>query len=197
MFKHDVDQEIVDRLNLFLRRYDQLKGTRFLTDPQFKTVGYRIDGERVVDGFQLGFSITVPDEDTVKSFLLSFRVFYMKREPTSFYSVCNLLYKSVSNPIVREDIATIRDVYSRALIHGPIKFIFNGKAYCPEEIINLWFSAVYFHTDANKVKELDEILNAPEQSLFYYLLVDTVVTLTNMITNLKGIIVWLLSDDAN
>lgn len=195
MLKHSLDEEGIEKLNLFLRRFDQLKRTRFFSDPQLKNIGYQIRGDRADDGFRIGLSIKVPDDDTVKSFLLSFRVFYMKDEPTYFYSVGNLLHKKVSDQTVRGDIAAIRETYSKALNHGAISFTFQDKKYSPQGIIDLWFNAVYFHTDVNKVKELDVILKSPTANLFYFLLVDTVVTLTNAITELKGIIAWLLSDD--
>lgn len=194
MPKYNLRGEVIERLNLFLKRFDQLKRTRFFSDPHLRNIQYKIHGQRAEDGFRIGFSIKVPDEDTVKSFLLSFRVFYMEKEPTYFYSMCNLVYKNVPDLTVRGDIAAIREAYSRALTQGAINFSFQDKTYSPQEIIDLWFNAVYFHTDAEKVRELDLILNSPAQNLFYFLLVDTVVTLTNSITNLKGIVAWMVAD---
>ena len=184
-----------DKLNLFLRRFEQLERTRFYSDPKLKNIQYKIKGEKVDKGFQTRFEIKVPDEETIKSFLLSFRVFYMEGEHTNFYSIYNLLYKKILDKKVRNDLATIRSNYTKALNTSFTSINFLGKSYLPKDIVDLWFNAEYFHTDIEKVKELDKIVISPGKSLFFYLLIDTVITLTNQISILKEIIVWATSND--
>ena len=184
-----------DKLNLFLRRFEQLERTRFYSNPKLKNIQYKIKGEKVDKGFQTRFEIKVPDEETIKSFLLSFRVFYMEGEHTNFYSIYNLLYKKILDKKVRNDLATIRSNYTKALNTSFTSINFLGKSYLPKDIVDLWFNAEYFHTDIEKVKELDKIVISPGKSLFFYLLIDTVITLTNQISILKEIIVWATSND--
>lgn len=184
-----------DKLNLFLRRFEQLERTRFCSNPKPKNIQYKIKGEKVDKGFQTRFEIKVPDEETIKSFLLSFRVFYMEGEHTNFYSIYNLLYKKILDKKVRNDLATIRSNYTKALNTSFISINFLGKSYLPKDIVDLWFNAEYFHTDIEKVKELDKIVISPGKSLFFYLLIDAVITLTNQISILKEIIVRATSDD--
>ncbi|MBA7538092.1 hypothetical protein ES705_30366 [subsurface metagenome] len=184
-----------DKLNLFLRRFEQLERTRFYSNPKLKNIQYKIKGEKVDKGFQTRFEIKVPDEETIKSFLLSFRVFYMEGEHTNFYSIYNLLYKKILDKKVRNDLATIRSNYTKALNTSFISINFLGKSYLPKDIVDLWFNAEYFHTDIAKVKELDKIVISPGKSLFFYLLIDAVSTLTNQISILKEIIVRATSDD--
>ena len=183
-----------EKLNLFLRRFEQLERTRFYSNPKLKNIQYKIKGEKVDKGFQTRFEIKVPDEETIKSFLLSFRVFYMEGEHTNFYSICNLLYKKILDKKVRNDMVTIRSNYTKALNTSFIGINFLGKSYSPKDIVDLWFNAEYFHTDIEKVKELDKIVISPGKSLFFYLLIDAVITLTNQISMLKEIIVWVTSD---
>ena len=183
-----------DKLDLFLRRFEQLERTRFYSNPKLKNIQYKIKGEKVDKGFQTRFEIKVPDEETIKSFLLSFRVFYMEGEHTNFYSICNLLYKKILDKKVRNDLVTIRSNYTKALNTSFIDINFLGKSYSPKDIVDLWFNAEYFHTDIEKVKELDKIVISPGKSLFFYLLIDAVITLTNQISILKEIIVWATSD---
>jgi len=183
-----------DKLDLFLRRFEQLERTRFYSNPKLKNIQYKIKGEKVDKGFQTRFEIKVPDEETIKSFLLSFRVFYMEGEHTNFYSICNLLYKKILDKKVRNDLVTIRSNYTKALNTSFIGINFLGKSYSPKDIVDLWFNAEYFHTDIEKVKELDKIVISPGKSLFFYLLIDAVITLTNQISILKEIIVWATSD---
>ena len=184
-----------DKLNLFLRRFEQLERTRFYSNPKLKNIQYKIKGEKVDKGFQTRFEIKVPDEETIKSFLLSFRVFYMEGEHTNFYSIYNLLYKKILDKKVRNDLATIRSNYTKALNTSFTSINFLGKSYLPKDIVDLWFNAEYFHTDIEKVKELDKIVISPGKSLFFYLLIDAVITLTNQISILKEIIVRATSDD--
>ena len=183
-----------DKLNLFLRRFEQLERTRFYSNPKLKNIQYKIKGEKVDKGFQTRFEIKVPDEETIKSFLLSFRVFYMEGEHTNFYSISNLLYKKIFDKKVRNDLVTIRSNYTKALNTSFIGINFLGKSYSPKDIVDLWFNAEYFHTDIEKVKDLDKIVISPGKSLFFYLLIDAVITLTNQISMLKEIIVWATSD---
>ena len=184
-----------DKLDLFLRRFEQLERTRFYSNPKLKNIQYKIKGEKVDKGFQTRFEIKVPDEETIKSFLLSFRVFYMEGEHTNFYSIYNLLYKKILDKKVRNDLATIRSNYTKALNTSFTSINFLGKSYLPKDIVDLWFNAEYFHTDIEKVKELDKIVISPGKSLFFYLLIDAVITLTNQISILKEIIVRATSDD--
>jgi len=183
-----------DKLDLFLRRFEQLERTRFYSNPKLKNIQYKIKGEKVDKGFQTRFEIKVPDEEAIKSFLLSFRVFYMEGEYTNFYSICNLFYKKILDKKVRNDLVTIRPNYTKALNTSFIGINFIEKSYSPREIVDLWFNAEYFHTDIEKVKELDKIVILPGKSLFFYLLIDAVITLTNQISMLKEIIVWATSD---
>ena len=183
-----------DKLDLFLRRFEQLERTRFYSNPKLKNIQYKIKGEKVDKGFQTRFEIKVPDEETIKSFLLSFRVFYMEGEHTNFYSICNLLYKKILDKKVRNDLVTIRSNYTKALNTSFIRINFLGKSYSSKDIVDLWLNAEYFHTDIEKVKELDKIVISPGKSLFFYLLIDAVTTLTNQISMLKEIIVWATSD---
>ena len=185
-----------NKLDLFLRRFKQLERTRFYSNPKLKNIQYKIKGEKADEGFLTRDEIKVPDEETIKSFLLSFRVFYMEGEHTNFYSICNLLYKKILDKKVRDALITIRSNYTEALNTSFISFNFLGKSYLPKDIIDLWFNAEYFHTDLEKVKELDGILIPPVKSLFYYSLIDIVITLTNQISTLKEIIVWAASDSA-
>jgi len=194
MPKMQLNKNEWDKLDLFLRRFEQLERTRFYSNPKLKNIQYKIKGEKVDKGFQTRFEIKVPDEETIKSFLLSFRVFYMEGEHTNFYSICNLLYKKILDKKARNDLVTIRSNYTKALNTSFIGINFLGKSYSPKDIVDLWFNAEYFHTDIEKVKELDKIVISPGKSLFFYLLIDAVITLTNQISMLKEIIVWATSD---
>ena len=195
MQKIQLSENEWNKLELFLRRFEQLERTRFYSNPKLKNIQYKIKGEKVDKGFQTRFEIKVPDEETIKSFLLSFRVFYMEGEHTNFYSIYNLLYKKILDKKVRNDLATIRSNYTKALNTSFTSINFLGKSYLPKDIVDLWFNAEYFHTDIEKVKELDKIVISPGKSLFFYLLIDTVITLTNQISILKEIIVWATSND--
>jgi len=73
-----------DKLDLFLRRFEQLERIRFYSNPKLKNIQYKIKGEKVDKGFQTRFERKVPDEETIKSFLLSFRVFYKCHRDGSF-----------------------------------------------------------------------------------------------------------------
>ena len=107
-----------------------------------------------------------------------------------------MLYKKILDKKVRDTLITIRSNYAKALNTSFISFNFLGKSYLPKDIVDIWFNAEYFHTDIEKVEELDKILISPVKRFFYYLLFDVVITLTNQISMLKEIIVWATSGSA-
>jgi len=116
-----------NKLKLFLCRFEQLERTRFYSNPKLNNIKYKIKGEKADEDFQTRDEIKVPDEETIKSFLLSFRVFYMEGEYTNFYSICNLLYKKILDKKVRDALNAIRFNYTKALNTSFISINFLGK----------------------------------------------------------------------
>ncbi|MFQ5754036.1 MAG: hypothetical protein ACE5HI_18770 [bacterium] len=183
-----------------MRKYAELKRTRFFSDPNLKQIEFKLRWERVEDSRgRIAGGKKLPDDNTVKSFLMSFRHFYLVKSCVNFGKICNLLRKRIeviNDPIALADLARIHSSYKDALKTRLVDIITGKKNYTPKEIIDLWFNGIYFHTDPKKVKEIDKILADPlHKDLFYFFLVGYVITLTNQVTELKSAVVWALDDN--
>jgi len=100
-----------------------------------------------------------PDEEQITFFLNKYRFFYLKKEPTHFYKICNILEKNVSDKEQKESIRSIREMY-RKILEGGTGFVFPDKLkseQSPEENIDLWFNAFYFHSDKDKKEQLEKL----------------------------------------
>jgi len=100
-----------------------------------------------------------PDEEQITFFLSKYRFFYLKKEPTHFYKICNILEKNVRDKKQKESIRSIRKIYKR-ILEGGTGFVFSDKLkskQSPEENIDLWFNAFYFHSDKDKKEQLEKL----------------------------------------
>jgi hypothetical protein len=130
-------------LELYRDKVRELISSRFLKDENlFKF----LNGEK-------------PDEEQITFFLNKYRFFYSKKEPTHFYKICNILEKNVRNEEQKESIRSIRKIYKK-ILEGGTGFVFSDELKAkqsPEENIDLWFNAFYFHSDKDKREQLEKL----------------------------------------
>jgi hypothetical protein len=74
----------------------------------------------------VSFSQSIPDEEDLRSFLLTFRQLMSPKEPVFLRSVAGLLWQAVDDPTNREILAAARTKYDHALRHGTVRFEHNG-----------------------------------------------------------------------
>ena len=145
----------------------------------------------VKDGFNVGVDFKYkqeqgleikgrfPNEDSVKSLLMSLRFFLNNDEPLFFYKICNILYLG-TNGEIRKEAAQIRKIFSDILHNPPINFVENGKTLSPEKIINLWINGEYFHVDEEKAQTLFDLYNSMGDFI-KYLLLDPLVQIVKLL----------------
>ena len=135
----------------------------------------------------LKISAQIPSEETLKSFLLTFRHFYMNNSQINFGKICNLLYQKTDNTEMKDNIAKAREVYNKLLNNSSIGFKFNNEELTPKKIIDLWMNAEYFHTDREKRDVLKQI-NTIGEPFFQFLFVSPLYDLVKIINYLANII---------
>ena len=142
-----------DCLDLFLRRIDELRATRL------------IQSGALSDAFHLGttaggpaiFSVSVPDEDHFRSFLLAFRHLVAEREPAKLDRVANILLQHLGHNQLRETTIQAREAWRRERKRGPMRLVIDGRDYGPERVLDLYLNGRYFHSDASKARELGSV----------------------------------------
>lgn len=150
------DQE---QLELFVRRVQELVDTRLFRSNQLFNYQPKL---AIVQGQPISVEAQNPDEDDLKSFLVTFRHFTMKDEPTYFYHVCNTAYMrfTPSQATERDKLADARKIW-QAAEKGAEVFIVDGKRLNPTEIYDMYINGLYFHNDPNYVKKLYTLQNLP------------------------------------
>jgi hypothetical protein len=142
------DQQRV--LELFLIKVEELSNCSLVKSGQ--RVKFSIKFKKEEGGT---IQTSLPDEDSLRSFLMVFRNFYAQKEITNFNKVCKLLIDSLEDNSIKELVKNTRAVYQEILKMSPINLVKNGKSYSPEEIVNFWLYGFYLHTEDEKRKEIE------------------------------------------
>ena len=137
-------------LDLFVRRVEELLALRLVTSGQLAaklTIKGSVGGPMSVEQ-------AIPDEEDLRSFLLTFRQLVSDKEPVFLPSVANILWTAVETSDKREILAAARARYQRALRHGTLGFEHNGRRYSPEATLRQWINGHYFHNDPALAEQL-------------------------------------------
>lgn len=142
------DDEVLD---LFLRRVDEIRGTRLIR------TGALSDAFHVgaTKGQPAVFSVSRPDEDDFRSFLLSFRHLVAKKEPATLDRVANIVLGGLEPNRLREIVVQSREKWRRAKKSGTMRLVIDGTDYGPELVLDLYLNGRYFHSDTAKAAQLD------------------------------------------
>jgi len=102
-------------------------------------------------------SVHQPDEEDLRSFLLTFRQFVSDREPVFVRRIANLLWQQLTGDEVRGLLQRARERYGQSLRAGSLKFVADEHHFSPEEALDLWINGRYFHNDERKAAALDRL----------------------------------------
>lgn len=169
-------------LRLFLSKVTEMNKTSFVKNCSKISATFNFEQNKGLE-----ISTQIPGEETLKSFLLTFRHFYMNDSQINFGKICNLLFQRTDNGEMKNSIAKAREVYNKLLSASPIGFKFNNEELTPKKIIDLWINAEYFHTDGEKRDVLEQI-NATVGPFFQFLFVGPLYDLIKIINYLANLI---------
>lgn len=171
-----------ERLDLFVRRSKELLNTRIVRAGDLKA-NMTISAAR---DQPMDLRTHEPDEEDLRSFLLTFRQFVMKGEPVYVRSIANLLWRRLNGDRIRQELQDARRRFDQAFERGSMRFVLNERHMTPEFVLDLWINGHYFHNDERKARQLealDGIAHVFSRQLFLGLLVDStkyVVFLANL-----------------
>lgn len=142
-----------DALDLYVRRVEELLSTRLVTSGDLRT---SMNMRASIDE-PMQLSVHQPDEEALRSFLLTFRQFVSDKEPVFVRRIANLLWQRLSGDEVREHLARARGRYGQSLSAGSLKFVADTHHFTPDEALDLWINGRYFHNDHRKAATLDTL----------------------------------------
>ncbi len=165
------------RFELFVIRAAELENFRLYK--QGMRAEYKLSWN-VSDG-KLIQTAKEPDEEDLRSFLLSFRKFISNDEPIFINKIFNDCELSLSDTAIVAELRQARDEWKRTLKNiGGLQVTVNGQSLTSEYMLDLWINGHYFHDDLVKSAKLEELSKG--QILF------TRIQLYGALPNLTGII---------
>lgn len=151
------DTEVLERFRVFREAVDELWSRRIVATGALNAhFGMSVN--------ESGTTVTVadPDEEDLRSFLIDFRLFTLKKEPVYFRRVLNLCARVIVDDAWRTRIAEARAAWDNAENRGLVKLDVDGVVYTPGRLLGLWINGRYFHRTApEKRAELERVEALP------------------------------------
>jgi hypothetical protein len=163
-----------EQLRLFLERVDELKQLRLLRE--WKS-GLQISYQQ---GQPTRFEFHQPDEEALRSYLLTFRQFFSDDEPVFMYRIHNLCSLNVRSDVVRERLAESRAAWTKAMKTSGLGLEIDELTISPEKAMRLWINGHYFHNDYEKrelLKKFGSIERGFTKQQFLILIGDATIQL--------------------
>jgi len=121
-----------------------------------------------------------PEEDDLRSFLLTFRMFISENEPVFLNKIFNLCIKTLTDDRLKGLMIDAREKWKRAEGEAVLKLKYQSKFLTLEQIASLWISGKYFHKDPDKRQILKD-LNYHSEMIFKHQFLDFLLIATNYI----------------
>lgn len=178
-----------ERLDLFIGRAQELVNTRLVQsgglDASLSLKFHYIEG--------LSLTVQNPDEELLRSFLVTFRHFVSKDEPVFVPRVYNLLWMHLQADAIRLELAVSRKHWQDTSKVGGVDLIFDGARVSPDRLLDLWINGQYFHSDERKRAAIEAMgpLGLP---LARHGFLDRLVVATRHVIHLRNVIVRARSD---
>jgi hypothetical protein len=98
-----------------------------------------------------------PNEELLRSFLLTFRQFVSEKEPVFVNAIANILWKNLRSDELRGMLEDTREQWRQACRQGPMRVIIDDEHLTPADALDLWINGKYFHSDKRKVERIDRL----------------------------------------
>ncbi len=104
------------------------------------------------------FRASQPDEEDLRSYLLTFRKFISPKEPVFIRRIHKLCDQHLTSDELKGQIRDCQQGWKNHCVRGGIKLNIHGHDVRPEHIADLWINGHYFHDDLEKAKELERYM---------------------------------------
>lgn len=149
------------RLSIFCERAKELRESQFIQEGS--NIGVTVKWDKAE-----GLRIIEKEINTtsLKAFLVTFRQFFMKKEPIFIFDIYNLCLRLITNDKYREYLSGSRAILKKSLRYSGVPITFNGIEKSAQHIMDLIINGVFFHSsDESKMNEAQALL--PHEMTFY------------------------------
>lgn len=150
-----------EKLEKFHETVNELRSTRLMEEGLNTKMTLRYSAEKK----ELEFDTEWPDEEDLRSFLLTFRHFVAKNEDVLLDKIFNLCQQKLNDEKLREFLVGARRIWKKAQKTIGFDIVHEGKRKTPQQITQLFLSGMYFHKDEEKRAELKGL--PYPQAMFY------------------------------
>lgn len=96
-------------------------------------------------------------QNTIKAFLVDFRLFYMKNSEYNFNKICNFIFKNINDENIKNDTKKSREAWNKILETKSKDISFNGislkinnNTLRSGDNLKRWLNGEHFHPDEEK-----------------------------------------------
>jgi hypothetical protein len=146
-----------------------------------------------VKGQDMWFETEWPEEDDLRSFLLTFRLFVAKKEDVFLNHIFNLCHQKLKDNKLRKYLAGARKIWKKANESIGFDIVHQGKKQTPERITKLWLDGKYFHKDEDKRSKLS-VLSYPMTQFYKHQLLSYLAEVTRIIFYIDRVIEKVLNE---
>jgi hypothetical protein len=172
-------EEEIKQIRLFLKRAKELSKTPVITAGSKISMNIYYEKKKGTR-----FSVTLPSEEDLRLFYMAFRFFYLKKEPTHFLTIANLVNRKLEDPLIRDYIKWLKDMWRGALARQQVRVGVNRQELHSHFLIDIWFNSHYFHSDKEKDKKLSKIKEVLTEDATRFMLADAVFQATKAVLRL-------------
>jgi len=147
-----------------------------------------------VEELEIRFETEWPEENDLRSFLLTFRHFIANNEDVFLNRIFNLCQQKLTDDKLRKYLAGEQKIWKKVHETVGLDIVYQGKRQTPEQITQLWLSGTYFHKDEDKRSVLRG-LPYPQLMLFRHQFLSYLVEATRIIFYVDRIVEKVLTED--
>lgn len=152
------DLSVIQRLELFRERAEELRQTRFLRDTLVGGYGFKIAAQQVpgtLDEYETAFSLSDFDAEYLRSFLTLFRRFFLKDDSViNLFSIYNLCHQHLINEQYKVFLVKSREITKYVLKNSSFQLKIDETEMAPEYISDVWINGYYFHDNIDHLNFL-------------------------------------------
>jgi hypothetical protein len=105
----------------------------------------------------LSAAIQQPNEVALRSALLTLRKFVSQREEVFLDRIYNICEQHITSAELKAFLRDAREHWKKAQRSQGIAWTLNGKELTPAYVADLWINGHYLHSDAEKLRELEQL----------------------------------------
>jgi len=143
-----------EKLQKFHETVQELKSTSLMKKGLSSGMKFHVDSSKKPD---TSFEVEWPEEDDLRSFILTFRFFISPKEDVFLNRIFNLCHQKFTDDKMRDELVWIREIWRKTQDTVGFNITYRGKKQTPEHITKLWLNGKYFHQDEQKRSKLKEL----------------------------------------